>query len=931
MKEKNQKPLLIRILRCLVKYTIRIILTVIILTAVILAMIQTPPGKKLLAAVLTRLASTPGTPIRFRRISGILPFRVRLGELALGDHEGDWLVIEDARVRLDPFELLSCRLRAESVTVERVTWYRIPGTGGGGDGGGNGYDDGGSFTPAEIPSFIVDKLLVGKATAAESLFGRRVEASLAGKVSNDTVSGPRAELILSPLRRPGEAMKISAASAADLSRLKAELQLDEAPGGELDAILFPGDPGPLSFRFRAEGPWEGVKSEFTLQAPDRIEVKGDFVLDLARILLEGELTAAAERLPFPGWTGGGNLSARFTVKDNGQTLSLRARSRGPSGPSLGAEQILVAADLADLFRAVRGEVTLEAENVTIPPSGEDVPDRGDLFGKLTGKLVLYNDGGPPRAALDLHVRGYTIPGLLLDSGEVRVLDLDGRLTGDRLELDLKGSGERGFRLEAGLSAAARFSTGPFSLEFPEDGELQGSLSLDIDLSILNNLLALTRQTLGGRAVAEFGLGGTWGRPAPRGEIAVSRGEYQNLNTGTVLDRIVARLKVENDRLVLEELSARTPGLAQPLLFTWTRLIPGIGLTPLVDRAREITEAGRITLTGRTELSAAAGYPSSYTLRLENALLADMEIVTAIVSGKIDFEGSLGKSLLKGTVKLRRVEGRIPSHMAASVPEIEVTEINKPGEEEPRHPFRPSLFLEKMVLDLRLTAPNNVVVKGRGLDSEWSADVSVAGTAAAPEIRGGLTLLSGIFIFMGEEMKLEDCTVMMDGGYPPVPQLKINARIVKPDIVMTLQVVGPVTRPEVLISSQPPYPNDEILARLLFGRPASQLSGLQALQIANGLRTIQGEAGFFDLLTNWASFLGNIQVDFTDLEGTQDQTAVRVRWSLSRNFYIENQRSIETPDNLFLARWEIIRNFQLRVQSGYGILGDAAFLHWQMDY
>jgi translocation and assembly module TamB len=185
--------------------------------------------------------------------------------------------------------------------------------------------------------------------------------------------------------------------------------------------------------------------------------------------------------------------------------------------------------------------------------------------------------------------------------------------------------------------------------------------------------------------------------------------------------------------------------------------------------------------------------------------------------------------------------------------------------------------------------------------------------------------------MGEELSLEDCAVMMDGEYPPVPQLKINAEIVKPAIIMNLQIVGPVTQPEVIISSQPPYPDDEILARLLFGRPASQLSGLQALQIVNGLRSLQGQAGFFDLLTDWASFLGNIQVDFTDLQGTEDQTAVRVRWSLSRNFYVENQRSLEAPDNLFLARWEIIRNLQLRLQSGYGILGHAGFLHWQMNY
>ncbi len=927
MKEQSKRSLPVRIIRRLVKYAVRLTLAVIILAAVVLVVIQTPPGKRLLARSLTRLASTPGTTITFRGISGILPFRVRLGELRLGDPEGDWMVIEDARVRLDPFELLSLHLHAESVNVERVTWHRIPGSGEEGDDPGSGP----GFIPAEIPSLTVDRLLVRKVTAAETLFGHRLEASLEGKVSNSVTDGPRAELLFSPLRRAGEGLSISADSAADLSRLRVELELEEKAGGTLGGIAFPGDPGPLSWRFRAAGPWEGLETRFHLWAPDRFDLRGELVFDLARILAEGEVAADVTRPPFPGWEGEGELSAGLAVEEGGQDLTLRIEGRGLAGPFLGVERILVTAGLADLYRGVRGEVSLEASEVTTPPSDEDLADPGDLFGEVSGLLVFGHDDRSPRADLEVQVQGYTIPGLLRPPRDVRFLDLTGSLTADRLELGLEATGERGFTLEAGLSAAVRYSNDPPALEFPEDGELAGSLSSELDLTFFNNYLALTRQILGGRVEAEIGLDGTWGRPLPRGDVVVTRGEYRNLNTGTSLDNLAGQLKIFDDRLVLEELTARTPRPARPLLLGWTRFIPGIGYTPLADRTREITERGRITLSGSTRLSPKEGYPSSYSLRFEDALVLDMDLATAIVSGEIDFQSSLEESRLSGEVKLRHAEGRIPARVAAAVPEIEVIEFNKPGEEKPRPPSRPSPFLEKLALDLRLFAPDNVIAKGRGLDSEWKAEISVTGTAAEPEVRGGLTLLDGIFIFMGEEMTLRDCTVMMDGEYPPDPYLTINARIVKSDIIMDLQVVGPVDRPEVLISSQPPYPDDEILSRLLFGRPASQLTGLQALQIANGLRIIQGEAGFFDLLTGLTSFLGTIQVDFTDLEGAEDQTAVRIRWSLSRKFYIETQRAIESPDTLFLARWELTRNFQFRVRSGYGLLGDAAYLHWQMDY
>ncbi len=933
MKEKPGRSRPVRILRRLAKYAVRLVLAVIIVIAAVLTTIQTPPGKRLLAEAATRLASSPGTSIRFRRISGVLPFRVRLGELRLGDEGGDWLVIEDARVRFDPFEILSFRLHAESVKVDRVTWYRIPSAGEdepGGDGGGGGNDD--DFTPAEIPSFTVEDLLVRKATAAESLFGRRVEALIEGTVANSVAGGPRARLSITPLWGIGEQVTVTASSAADLSRLQVEVDIDDPAGGALSAAILPGSSGLLSFRFRGEGPWEAVKTTFSFRDPDRYEINGDLILDLDRVLLEGELAGTVHRPPFPGWAGEGELHARFTAGGGNQDLSAKLEGRGISGPLLGVKRCLVTAELADLFGAVRGAVSLEADGASLTRSDEHDPDPGDLFGRVAGRFTLHGDSACPGADLTLGVQGFSIPGLLLHPQEVRALNVKGRLTGDRLDLDIKGEGDRGFRLKAGLAAGVSFTTDPFFLDFPADGKLDGSLSAAVDLGFFNNLLALSRQALGGVVEAELTLGGTFGSPIPGGGIVLKGGEYQNLNTGTVLHRISGRIRLEEDRLVLEELSARTPAPPQPVLFGWTKYIPGVRFTPLVDRAREITRTGRVSLSGWTRLSPHEGWPSSYSLRLEDALLADTEILTAIVSGRVDLEGSLDDSRLAGELKLRRAEGRIPGRVAAGVAEIEVIEINKPGEKnEPPPPVRSRPFLDKMSLDLKLTAPNNVLIKGRGLDSEWKADIRVTGRAAAPEVRGGLTLLDGIFIFMGEEMDLENSSVMMDGGYPPDPQIRVNARIAKPDITVTLQLLGTAGRVEVEISSQPPYSQDEILARLIYGRPVSQLSGFQALQIAQGLRTIRGQANLLERLTGWTSFLGTVQVDLTELEGGAEQTALRVRWSLSRNFYIENQRSIESPDNLFLARWEMIKNLELRVQSGYGLLGDAAFLHWQMHY
>jgi len=326
------------------------------------------------------------------------------------------------------------------------------------------------------------------------------------------------------------------------------------------------------------------------------------------------------------------------------------------------------------------------------------------------------------------------------------------------------------------------------------------------------------------------------------------------------------------------------------------------------------------------------FPYSLSLELDAAELIDLEELTAVFSGEVILEGSTEEGRLHGTIKIDQADGRIPKVFPPSIPEIKVVEINRPGRVPPIQKLSgPSPFLKKFGLDLQVTAPEKISVKGRGLDSEWKSNITVKGTAARPLVSGGVVLLDGIFIFMGEELEMKDCSVTMDGRFPPVPQLKINMEAVKSDITINLQIVGPVTAPEVILSSQPPYPTDEILARLLYGRSSSQLTGLQGLQIANGLRTLQGKGGFFDLLTGWTSFLGDIQVDITELAGSSDQTAVRVRWSVTRDIYVENQRAIDDKGNVFIARWDLTRHLQLNTQSGYGLLGDSAYLRYRWDY
>lgn len=890
-------------IRRLLKYFIRTVIVILILAALLLAFIQTPFAKRMIGEVLARVTRTSdGGEVFFGSISGLIPYRIRVGDFRIRDGEGDWLVVKDADLRVSLPDLIHFRLRALEVKVRSASLLRLP--------RGNdkeeeipAEEDDTPFNLRSLPSFSVDLLSVARATVEEPVLGERIVTSLKGcQIKTDTTDGGALQLSLARIDGKSGRLTLSAAAGVEFSPLFTHIWIEEGAGGSLEELLSSGSTGSLSLLFKGQGPIEKWKVDLTARKQGQWKLTGDLLFDLTRPLAEGKLEASFETLPIKGTTGRGTVSTSFTVAGGGQNISAKIQAEDLDLPFGRTGALEVTVDVEDLLRAPRGTVEFNASDLQYPDAEEDGARGAVTIGEITGHISLQGTEQHPAAELEVRITDCAFPDAPTGSLKPLEITITGRLKDDRLHLSLDSGEQSRFSLKAEAEAAVKLSLNPISFNLPGDGTLSGKLQARVDLELLANRLALSRQTIRGIVNADLSAGGTLGKPELTGQVKMEKGRYRNLNTGTALNGVTVEIEADRDRVTVKQLSATTPG------------------------------HGKLGLTGWLKLSPPDNFPYSLSLELAAAELIDLEVLTAVFSGKVLLEGSLEEGRLHGTVKIDQAEGRIPKIFPPSIPEIEVVEINKSGGGTPvQKSSGPSRFLEKFALDIHVTAPERITVKGRGLDSEWKADITVKGTAARPLVSGGVELLDGIFIFMGEELDLKDCSVTMDGRFPPVPQLKINAEDVKSDITINLQVVGPVTAPEVILSSQPPYPTDEILARLLYGRSSSQLTGLQGLQIANGLRTLQGKGGFFDLLTGWTSFFGDIQVDLTELAGSSSQTAVRVRWSISRHIYVENQRAIDDKGNVFIARWDLTRHLQLDTQSGYGLLGDSAFLRYRWDY
>jgi len=144
------------------------------------------------------------------------------------------------------------------------------------------------------------------------------------------------------------------------------------------------------------------------------------------------------------------------------------------------------------------------------------------------------------------------------------------------------------------------------------------------------------------------------------------------------------------------------------------------------------------------------------------------------------------------------------------------------------------------LDLAVLAQNRVFVRGRGLQAELGGGLRLTGTTRDVAALGAFDLRRGRLDILGQRLELTRGRLDFAGDL--VPTLDLVAETRATDITARIAVTGPAASPEIVISSDPDLPQDEVLSRLLFRRAAGGLSPGQALQLAQAVATLSGGGG-----------------------------------------------------------------------------------------
>jgi translocation and assembly module TamB len=240
----------------------------------------------------------------------------------------------------------------------------------------------------------------------------------------------------------------------------------------------------------------------------------------------------------------------------------------------------------------------------------------------------------------------------------------------------------------------------------------------------------------------------------------------------------------------------------------------------------------------------------------------------------------------GTIAGRLLVDRASWRLGAAaadvrLPQVRTREINLPYDVAPR---RASYAPWRYLIDAR--APARVDVDGMGLDSEWAANVLVRGTTDAPRIGGEARMVRGDYSFAGTRFELTRGVIRFDENVPIDPRLDIVAESEAEGIDVSVMVQGSALTPEISFSSTPALPEEEILARLLFGGSITELSATDVLQLGSALASLRGGGGM-DPINRLRSAIGLDRLRIVSADPALGRaTSIALGKNICRRFYIE---------------------------------------------
>ncbi len=548
--------------------------------------------------------------------------------------------------------------------------------------------------------------------------------------------------------------------------------------------------------------------------------------------LAGSVALADLSVLGPGYGGSVALDGRFSGTPEDGTIALTGTGQSLRVGTREADRLLAGKSVLDIALALKGGV-VQVQSAKLSNPQLSLTANGTVDGShrnITLEARLANLG-----LIVPEVQGpLTLSGTATQDGEGYGLNFAG-----------KGPGQ------ISATVAGRIANGFGSADLTIEGAGEAGLA---------NLF-ISPRSVSGRIGYDLRLSGPLALRSLSGRVTLSDGRISDPGLGLSLQGVEAIGQLQGGSLRLSATS-------------------------------NVSSGGRLRVDGPIGLTSPQS--ADLAITLESLRLYDPELYDTRVSGSLTLKGPLtGGARLAGALRLAATEVRVPSSgFSSAAALLDIRHLREPGAV--RETRRKAGLLNTgksasgssgaarpIALDLTISAPSQIFIRGRGIDAELGGELRLQGTTADVRPSGGFHLIRGRMDILGRRLVLSRADLVMEGSL--VPDISVEASTESDGITSTVSVEGPADDPVVRFTSSPELPQEEVLARLLFGRGLDKISALQAAQLANAVAVLAGRGG--------VGMVGNLRRNFglddLDVTTTEDgNAALKAGKYISDNVYTE---------------------------------------------
>ncbi len=381
-----------------------------------------------------------------------------------------------------------------------------------------------------------------------------------------------------------------------------------------------------------------------------------------------------------------------------------------------------------------------------------------------------------------------------------------------------------------------------------------------------------------------------GEAGQRAKIQANTASYRNASLNVAVRDIALSALYENDIVTIERLSMK-------------------------DKAEGTMNAG-----GAYNIKTQS---VDFTAKIKdlNALKGDM--LNGTMSANISLKGDPEGYALNGKISPNKIEVKLPEKFATSIPQLNIEKKQK-AQKKPEHDM-----LSVIALDVIVDAPRQIFVRGWGLDAEFGGQLEIDGFANDPQFMGSFDVLRGRYSEFGKKFTLSKAQLLFGGSIPPYPKMDIVAETDAGDVTAQVLIGGSTTKPEITFASVPALPQDEVMARILFGESMERLTPFQAVQLTQTIQRFSGNGGGgFDPIGGFRAVTG---LDDLTVETNEEGGAtVGAGKYLTDNVYLEFETGSEPGSSKANIEVELSPTITLESEIGQDAqAGGGVF--WEWDY